>query len=196
MSDVTGRIAEADTLELMRIVLQRVRRAQLSLVDDDTTARNPGGMATLACERADPSADEDSRQIGTGLLLLVGVQDSDGDAEVEWMAHKIAHMRIFEDAAGKMNHSVLEKHGSVLSVSQFTLYADTRKGNRPSFTQAGRPEHAEMVWNALNAKLRSYDISVAEGVFGAHMLVSLENDGPVTIILDSADRPNGRVGGN
>lgn len=212
--DIAGLAPEADTLERMRIVLQRVRGAQLSVVDDTETddvttddtnnandANNDTGnynatdthkqMNTPASDMSDPSGDGDSRRIGTGLLLLVGVQDSDGDAEIEWMAHKIAHMRIFEDAAGKMNRSVLEEHGSVLSVSQFTLYADTRKGNRPSFTKAGRPEHADTIWNAFNAKLRAYGIPVAEGVFGAHMLVGLENDGPVTIILDSDNRPTG-----
>ncbi|MFT9110586.1 MAG: D-aminoacyl-tRNA deacylase [Bifidobacterium psychraerophilum] len=208
--DIAGLAPEADTLERMRIVLQRVRRAQLSVVDDTETetddvttddtnnANDPDNdtgthkqTSTPASDMSDPSGDGDSRRIGTGLLLLVGVQDSDGDAEVEWMAHKIAHMRIFEDAAGKMNRSVLEEHGSVLSVSQFTLYADTRKGNRPSFTKAGRPEHADTIWNAFNAELRAYGIAVAEGVFGAHMLVGLENDGPVTIILDSDNRPTG-----
>jgi D-tyrosyl-tRNA(Tyr) deacylase len=210
--DIAGLASEADTLERMRIVLQRVRRAQLSVVDDTDTETDTDDvttddtnnatdannatdthkqMNTPASDMSDPSGDGDSRRIGTGLLLLVGVQDSDGDAEVEWMAHKIAHMRIFEDAAGKMNRSVLEEHGSVLSVSQFTLYADTRKGNRPSFTKAGRPEHADTIWNAFNAELRAYGIPVAEGVFGAHMLVGLENDGPVTIILDSDNRPTG-----
>lgn len=208
--DIAGLAPEADTLERMRIVLQRVRRAQLSVVADtetetddvttDDTNNDTGNhnatdthkqMNTPAYDMSDPNGDGDSRRIGTGLLLLVGVQDSDGDAEVEWMAHKIAHMRIFEDVAGKMNRSVLEEHGSVLSVSQFTLYADTRKGNRPSFTKAGRPEHADTIWNAFNAELRAYGIAVAEGVFGAHMLVGLENDGPVTIILDSDNRPTG-----
>lgn len=206
--DIASLAPEADTLERMRIVLQRVRGAQLSVVDNtetddvttDDTNNDTGNhnatdtheqMNTPASDMSDPSGDGDSRRIGTGLLLLVGVQDSDGDAEVEWMAHKIAHMRIFEDVAGKMNRSVLEEHGSVLSVSQFTLYADTRKGNRPSFTKAGRPEHADTIWNAFNAELRAYGIAVAEGVFGAHMLVGLENDGPVTIILDSDNRPTG-----
>jgi len=125
--------------------------------------------------------------IGPGLLLLVGVRRGDDQATAEWMAQKVANLRIFEDEAGKMNRSVLEVGGSALVVSQFTLYADVRKGRRPSFIEAAPPEEARPLVDAFAAALRRLGLPVETGVFGAHMDVELVNDGPVTIWLDSAE---------
>jgi D-aminoacyl-tRNA deacylase len=119
-------------------------------------------------------------EIGLGLLVLLGVAPEDGEAQVAWMADKIEGLRIFADAEGKMNLSVRDAGGGVLVVSQFTLYGDVAKGRRPSFVKAARPEIAEPLYVALADRLRA-----ARGVFGAHMQVALENDGPVTLILDS-----------
>ena len=124
-------------------------------------------------------------QIGTGFLVLVGICDSDTDAQINKMAAKIAGMRIFEDEAGKMNLSLDKVNGSVLSISQFTLYADCKKGNRPSFDKAGKPEHAKKMYLAFNEALRARGIHVEEGIFEADMKVRLLNDGPVTICLDT-----------
>ena len=124
-------------------------------------------------------------KIGTGFLLLVGISDEDTSATVRKMADKIAKLRIFEDDAGKMNLSLSQVGGEILSISQFTLYADCRKGNRPSFTGAGAPAHAEALYLEFNAYLRSLGYTVEEGIFGADMKVRLLNDGPVTILLDS-----------
>ncbi|MBQ7992391.1 MAG: D-tyrosyl-tRNA(Tyr) deacylase [Solobacterium sp.] len=124
-------------------------------------------------------------QIGTGFLVLVGICDSDTDAQINKMAAKIAGMRIFEDEAGKMNLSLDKVNGSVLSISQFTLYADCKKGNRPSFDKAGKPEHAKKMYLAFNEALRARGIHVEEGIFAADMKVRLLNDGPVTICLDT-----------
>ncbi|MBQ9824533.1 MAG: D-tyrosyl-tRNA(Tyr) deacylase [Solobacterium sp.] len=123
--------------------------------------------------------------IGTGFLVLVGICDSDTDAQINKMAAKIAGMRIFEDEAGKMNLSLDKVNGSVLSISQFTLYADCKKGNRPSFDKAGKPEHAKKMYLAFNEALRARGIHVEEGIFAADMKVRLLNDGPVTICLDT-----------
>lgn len=124
-------------------------------------------------------------QIDQGLVLLVGFTHQDTEEDVQYVAEKIAHLRIFEDEAGKMNRSVLENGGAILSVSQFTLYGDTRKGRRPSFVDAARPEQAESLYQLFNEKLRSLDLVVETGVFGAMMEVSLINDGPVTLIVES-----------
>lgn len=121
-------------------------------------------------------------------MLLVGVAAGDQPADARWLAVKIAGMRIFEDAEGKMNLSVLDTGGSVLAVSQFTLMADTRKGRRPSFADAAQPEIAEQLYETFVDYLRGEGCSVSCGVFGAHMEVRLTNDGPVTVILDSAGR--------
>ena len=118
-------------------------------------------------------------------VLLVGVEDTDGAKQIDWLAHKIANLRVFEDENGKMNRSIHDVDGSVLSISQFTLYADVRKGNRPSFVKAGAPDHAEQVWNGFNDALRAQGLEVKEGRFRSHMRVRLANDGPVTIILDT-----------
>ncbi|MBZ0274470.1 D-tyrosyl-tRNA(Tyr) deacylase [bacterium] len=132
-------------------------------------------------------AGETAGEIGRGLLVLLGVGEDDGDADLDYLARKIPELRIFEDDAGKMNLSVRESGGQVLVVSQFTLFADTRKGRRPAFTGAARPEKAEPMYEALVARLRDAGLSVATGRFGAMMRVELVNDGPVTILLDSRE---------
>ncbi len=130
---------------------------------------------------------EDTRvaEIESGLLVLLGVAVGDGEKEAEWLAHKIAHLRIFEDEAGKMNLAVKDVKGEVLAVSQFTLYADAQKGNRPSFIGAMEPVGAEKLCRYFVESLKKEDVPVKEGVFGAKMAVELVNWGPVTIILDS-----------
>jgi len=124
--------------------------------------------------------------IQKGYLLLVGFQTGDSSKEVEYMAKKIANLRIFDDEEGKMNKSILDFPYEILSISQFTLYGDAKKGNRPSFTDALEPVLAEKLYVAFNEILNSeYNIPTKEGVFGAMMEISLINDGPVTLILDS-----------
>ena len=122
--------------------------------------------------------------IGAGLLVLLGVADGDTEAEAERLAGKIARLRIFEDDAGKFDRSLLDTSGAALVVSQFTLIADTARGNRPSFSDAARPEMAEPLYERFSRTLRELGLPVQTGVFGAKMLVSLVNDGPVTIILE------------
>ena len=148
----------------MRALLQRVREAAVTV----------GGQEVA--------------RIGPGLLVLLGVGQGDGPAEVAYLAPKVAQLRIFEDAAGKMNRSVLDVGGAALVVSQFTLYADTRKGRRPSFTDAAPPAEAAALVDAFAVALRAQGLPVAQGVFQAEMQVALVNDGPVTIWLDSAER--------
>ena len=125
-------------------------------------------------------------EIGRGLVVLLGVAVGDGEAEARWMADKLAALRIFEDAAGKMNLSVKDVGGGLLVVSQFTLLGDARKGNRPSFTLAAPPERANELYERFCALLRDKGLPVATGVFRAQMEVELVNDGPVTLLLDSA----------
>ncbi len=144
----------------MRVVIQRVRRGRVS-VDGDTSA---------AIER--------------GLVILIGVGKADTAGEAEWLAEKCAVLRVFEDQQGKTNLSVQDVGGEVLVVSQFTLYADTRKGRRPSFINAAPPEIAQPLVDHFVDHLGGMGVSVQKGVFGAHMLVEIENDGPVTIILE------------
>ena len=124
-------------------------------------------------------------QIGLGLVALLGVEEGDTDADLRYCIDKTAHLRIFEDAQGKMNRSVLDAGGAVLAVSQFTLHGDVRKGLRPSFIRAARPEEAAALYDAYCAGLRAAGLQVAEGEFQARMRVALVNDGPVTILLDS-----------
>jgi D-tyrosyl-tRNA(Tyr) deacylase len=124
--------------------------------------------------------------IGAGLLVLVGVGHDDSEAEARFLAEKTAHLRIFGDDEGKFNRSLIDSGGAALVVSQFTLYADTRKGRRPSFIDAAAPELAAPLVDRYRECLRELGIAVAGGVFGAHMRVALVNDGPVTISLDSA----------
>ena len=123
--------------------------------------------------------------IGRGYMILVGIADSDDEAVINKMADKIARLRIFEDENGKMNLNLEQVSGAILSISQFTLYADCHKGNRPSFSKAGRPDHAKKMYLYFNDVMRRYGFDVQEGIFGADMKVRLLNDGPVTIVLDS-----------
>jgi D-tyrosyl-tRNA(Tyr) deacylase len=153
----------------MRAVLQRVTEASVK-VDDAIVGA-----------------------ISHGWLVLIGIHTTDTPAEVAWMAEKIAYLRAFEDDAGKMNRSVLDVNGSVLVVSQFTLYGDCQKGRRPSFIEAARPETAIPLYESLLNSLKAFGIPVAAGVFGADMKVSLTNDGPVTLILDSPAKPPGFI---
>jgi D-tyrosyl-tRNA(Tyr) deacylase len=125
--------------------------------------------------------------IGRGFLALVGATHSDTRSEADWLARKIAGLRLFEDAAGKMNLGLAEIGGAVLVVSQFTLYGDARKGRRPSFIEAARPEQAEPLIAYFVAQLRGQGLTVATGQFQAHMAVALVNDGPVTLWLDTAE---------
>lgn len=123
--------------------------------------------------------------IDKGYVLLVGITHSDTEEDAAYMARKIANLRLWEDEEGKMNKSILEVGGAILSVSQFTLYGDTKKGRRPSFIDAARPEQAKPLWELLNKKLQDEELHVETGIFGAMMDVKLVNDGPVTIILES-----------
>ncbi|HEU4792959.1 MAG TPA: D-aminoacyl-tRNA deacylase [Nitrolancea sp.] len=147
----------------MRILVQRVTEASVR-VDGSVISR-----------------------IGPGLLLFVGIRDGDGQEEATLLAGKIANLRIFEDEAGKMNRSMLDLGLSALVVSQFTLYADLRKGRRPSFIEAARPEVAAPLVESFAGALRDFGLAVETGQFGAHMDIALINDGPVTIWLDTAD---------
>ena len=144
----------------MRALLQRVRSGKVT-VDDQVVA-----------------------QIGPGLVILLGIGQGDTETQAEFLAEKISTLRIFEDEAGKFNRSILDAHGEALVVSQFTLYADTRKGRRPSFTDAAAPELAEPLVAHFAGLLRRRGIPTQTGSFGAHMLVQIENDGPVTIWLE------------
>ena len=149
----------------MRIVLQRVKSASVSI---------EGSVVG---------------EINQGFLLLVGVGPDDTGDDASYLARKIAGMRIFSDENGKMNLSIDQVGGKILSVSQFTLFADTKKGNRPSFTGAESPEAANQLYEEFNEKLRTeYGLTVETGEFGADMQVSLVNDGPVTIILDTKNQ--------
>ena len=154
----------------MKVVLQRVSQASVDVVNELGT----------------PDVTFEPQQIGPGLVALVGVSDEDGMEHVAWLAHKVLSLRIFDDGHGRMNLSVQDIGGEILSVSQFTLFADVRRGNRPSFTSAGSPEHADRLWIAFNEALRSGGVPVREGRFGAHMRVGMVNDGPVTIAIDTA----------
>lgn len=122
-------------------------------------------------------------QIGRGFCVLLGVTHDDTEAEAEWLANKIAGLRLFEDEDGKMNLSLAGVGGALLVISQFTLYGDARKGRRPSFTAAAPPAHAEPLVDAFCRELRSRGFTVETGVFGAHMQVEIHNDGPVTLML-------------
>jgi D-aminoacyl-tRNA deacylase len=140
----------------VRAVVQRVSRARVT----------PGG------------------EIGPGLCVLLGIAGADGQAEADRLAGKIARLRVFENDAGKFDHSLLDVGGAALVVSQFTLIADTAKGNRPSFAGAARPEEAEPLYERFCAVLEQAGVLVTRGVFGARMAVELVNDGPVTVVVD------------
>lgn len=126
--------------------------------------------------------------IGPGLLVLLGVADGDGDADAQYLADKISNMRIFADEQGRFNLSSLDVGAELLVVSQFTLYADTRRGRRPDFTRAAGPDEANRLYELACDMFREKDLTVATGRFQAYMHVQLVNDGPVTILVDSADR--------
>jgi D-tyrosyl-tRNA(Tyr) deacylase len=125
--------------------------------------------------------------IGPGLLVFVGIATDDTAADADWVLDKLLDMRIFENDVGKFDRSLRESGGALLVVSQFTLLADTRKGRRPSFSAAARPEHAIPLYEHFAARARAQGVTVATGEFGAHMQVALVNDGPVTITLDSRE---------
>jgi D-aminoacyl-tRNA deacylase len=124
-------------------------------------------------------------QIGPGLMVLLGVEDADTEADADWMADKIPALRIFNDNEGKFNRSLIDVSGAILVISQFTLHGDCRKGRRPSFVKAARPDLAIPLYERVIEALRTKGIHVETGVFGAHMDVHLINDGPVTLIVDS-----------
>lgn len=145
----------------MRVVVQRVTRADC-VVEGRTTG-----------------------EIGPGLMVLLGVGPADTAEVASALAARLVKLRIFSDEAGRMNRSLLDVGGAVLSISQFTLYADTRRGNRPGFTGAAPPELARTLYAAFNTALRSLGVQVEEGVFGADMQITLTNDGPVTLVLDT-----------
>lgn len=145
----------------MKVVIQRVKSAKVKVKGKDVT------------------------KIGSGLLLLVGIGKDDTMGDVERLSKKVVNMRIFEDEHGKMNLNLKQLKAQVLSVPQFTLYADTRKGNRPGFDLAAAPEKAKKYWRNFNALLKASGIDTKEGIFGARMEVELINDGPVTICLDN-----------
>ena len=126
--------------------------------------------------------------IGKGLVVLLGIGVEDEPADADYLAEKIVQLRIFNDEAGKMNRSLLEIGGDMLAISQFTLYASTRKGRRPSFVAAAPPNQAEPLYQHFIEKVRETGLKVEQGIFGAMMLVKIFNDGPVTILLDSKDR--------
>ena len=145
----------------MRAVVQRVSRASVT-VEGDVVG-----------------------QVGRGFVVLLGVSREDDEAAADYMADKIAGLRVFEDEAGKMNRSIQEVGGAILAISQFTLYGDVRRGRRPGFDRAGRPEQAEPLYERFVARLREMGLHVETGRFQTHMEVELVNDGPVTILVDS-----------
>ncbi|WP_411343481.1 D-aminoacyl-tRNA deacylase [Paenibacillus sp. WLX1005] len=141
------------------------------------------------CKHASVTVNEEIvGQIGKGLMVLVGITHGDTVEDAEYLAGKVAGIRIFEDEQGKMNLGISDIGGQVLSVSQFTLYGDCRKGRRPSFIDAARPEQAVPVYEAFNEALRRQGVTVETGIFGADMDVALTNWGPVTLIVDSPTR--------
>lgn len=144
----------------MRVVLQRVNHAQVAI------------------------EGEVVGKIGRGYMLLVGFAPTDGDDQLDYLVHKIVNLRVFEDEDGKMNQGLRDVGGAILSISQFTLYADTKHGNRPGFSKAAKPAIAEPLYQRFNEKLAASGIHVETGHFGTNMQVELENDGPVTIVYE------------
>jgi len=148
----------------MRLVIQRVSKAAV-YVDENEVGR-----------------------IKKGLLVFIGVGKYDTDTDLTWLINKLVNMRIFPDQTGKMNNSIVDVNGSILLVSQFTLYASTKKGNRPSFVNSADPDNAKFLYNKFIAALKELSIYVETGVFGANMQIELLNDGPVTVCLDSKNK--------
>lgn len=148
----------------MRVIIQRTKQASVSIEESIVG------------------------EITHGFVLLVGIEEKDQQEDIEYLVRKISKMRIFEDTQGKMNLSIEDVGGEILSISQFTLHADTKKGNRPSFIKAAKPDIAIPIYDAFNNQLRAAGLTVQTGKFGADMQVSLVNDGPVTIIIDSKQR--------
>ena len=147
----------------MRIVVQRVSHASVTIEGQ--------------CKSS----------IGKGMLILVGIEESDGQEDIDWLCKKIVNLRIFDDESGKTNLSLSDVGGELLLVSQFTLYANCKKGHRPSFMDAGKPEHAKALYEYMLTKANDYCDVVQHGSFGAHMHVSLVGNGPFTIVLDSKE---------
>ncbi|MCR8850081.1 D-aminoacyl-tRNA deacylase [Rossellomorea sp. SC111] len=145
----------------MRVVLQRSKEASVT-VDGEVTG-----------------------EIQSGAVLLVGITHEDTEEDARYVAEKVVNLRIFEDDEGKMNHSLLDVGGEILSISQFTLYGDVRKGRRPNFMNAAKPDHAEVIYDYFNEILEGKGVRLATGVFGAMMDVNLTNDGPVTLLIES-----------
>lgn len=144
-------------------------------------------MRVLVQRSLESSVSVDSKVVGKiskGLVLLVGFHKDDTVQDIDYMIQKVLHLRIFNDEQGMMNRSILESNGEILSISQFTLYGDTKKGNRPSYIEAMKSDQAKILYNLWNQKLSEL-ISVETGVFGADMKVSITNDGPITIMLES-----------
>jgi D-tyrosyl-tRNA(Tyr) deacylase len=149
----------------MRVIIQRVKNAELNVNGDIVGS------------------------IDQGLLLFLGVVDEDTDEDIEWLCNKLSSLRVFSDDEGKMNHSIHDIEGSFLAVSQFTLHAKTKKGNRPSFMRAAKPDHAQPIYEKFKSTLQAISgRPVESGVFGADMSISLENDGPVTILIDTKNK--------
>lgn len=157
----------------MRAVVQRVSHASVTIKDPELSAEPNGDWVTGAIDQ--------------GLLVLVGVGPDDTEVEAKWLANKVAHLRIFKDEAGKMNKSVIDVGGAILAVSQFTLYGDCRRGRRPAFTDAAPPAMAAPLFERFVELTRATGARCETGRFQAHMRVELLNDGPVTLILDTAD---------
>lgn len=148
----------------MRALIQRVTHAKVS-IDDQVVG-----------------------QIEKGLVIFIGFKNEDSEVEVQALAERIVNLRIFEDADGKTNLSILQVGATILAISQFTLYADCRRGRRPGFSYAAKPDLAQPLYDKFVEELERYSLRVAQGVFGAHMLVEIRNDGPFTILLDSEER--------
>lgn len=149
----------------MRVVIQRVSKASVT-VDEKVVG-----------------------QIGCGLMLLLGIEDADNDEDIRWLSNKIINLRIFDDEAGVMNRSVIEIDGEILLVSQFTLHASTKKGNRPSYIKASKPDIAIPMYERMIAQLeKDLGKKIQTGIFGADMKVELLNDGPVTIVIDTKNK--------
>ncbi len=147
----------------MRVVIQRVKKASVSIENKEVG------------------------KITKGMCILVGFTEEDNENDIDYIVKKVINLRIFDDEKGIMNQSILDTKGNILSVSQFTLYADTKKGNRPSYIKAMKGDKASKLYELFNQKLKEH-LKVQNGIFGANMLVSIENDGPVTIIIDSKEK--------